>query len=533
MDAAAFSAAWKRGWVIDSNHASSPMGNASTAARPIRSVLVLGGGSAGLIAALTLKRKRPHLRVEVVYSSKLGVIGVGEGTTPYVPGHFIGYLGFDEAAVFAALDPVFKLGVRFRWGAAEHFDYSFSGMQHPFRYPDLSRNSGFYQETPAQAIDLSSALMDECKVVPLRTDGQPDLPVAGNHLAWHIENHLFVEWLTKVCLAEGVVLTDAELGGVVPDGEGGIASLRLADGSERAADLFVDASGFASELLGKALAEPFVGFSRSLFCDRAVVGGWDRGDEMILPYTLSETMDAGWCWQIDHPHRIHRGYVYSSDHLTDEAAVEEYRRQVPKAGEPRIVRFVSGCYERPWVGNVVAVGNAAGFVEPLEATALMVICIQSRWLADGLIDSGDTPPPTMRELFCRMNRNLWRQIRDFLALHYRFNARRDTEFWRRCLEETCLGELEELVAFYQENGPSAIAGAMLDSNNSFGLDGYLVILSGLGVRHRREWTPPPEELKIWRAKLDRLRRIARNGLRMEELARRLKNPESWRRIRGG
>jgi hypothetical protein len=96
-----------------------------------------------------------------------------------------------------------------------------------------------------------------------------------------------------------------------------------------------------------------------------------------------------------------------------------------------------------------------------------------------------------------------------------------------------LGELEELVAFYQENGPSAIAGAMLDSNNSFGLDGYLVILSGLGVRHRREWSPPPEELKIWRAKLDRLRRIARNGLRMEELSRRLKNPESWRRIRGG
>src|SRR6185295_11334759 len=194
-------------------------------------------------------------------------------------------------------------------------------------------------------------------------------------------------------------------------------------------DFFIDASGFRSELLGRTLEEPFVSFASSLYCDRAIVGGWDRTDEPILPYTTAETMDAGWCWQIEHEKWINRGYVYSSAFLRDEVAREELLRKNPKVeGEPRLVTFRSGRYQRLWVGNVVAVGNAAGFVEPLEATALQVICVEASTLTDSLLDSLSTPTPTLIQLYNEYNTRAWDDIRDFLAVHYKFNTRLDSPF---------------------------------------------------------------------------------------------------------
>ena len=497
----------------------------------IRSILVLGGGSAGLLAALTLKRKIPALEVEVVYSSRIGVIGVGEGTVPYVPSHLHGYLGFDEHEVFTAIQPVIKLGVRFAWGQRGHFDYTFSGQQHSWRWPDLPRNNGFYGDEDPSAMDLSSALMDEAKALPRRPDGLPDLPPSGNHFAWHLENKLFVAWLETACRKEGVRFTDAELDSVGTDGES-ITAIRLKDGSERRADFFIDSSGFASELIGKALGEPFEDYSGSLFCDRAVTGGWDRGDETVLPYTLSETMDSGWCWRIDHPERIHRGYVFSSAHASDEQAAADYRKIAPKVAEPRIVRFRSGRYRRSWIGNVAGVGNAAGFVEPLEATALMVICLQCRWLADGLIDAERRPNASMRLLYNSLNGGIWNEIRDFLAIHYRFNDRLDTPFWRRCREEIPLHGAEELVDFYRENGPSSINAGHLPPGSPFGIDGYLAMLVGLKVPHQRPYQAPSSEVDRWEAHTRLHRMIARDGLAMADVLRELSSRENWRRLRG-
>jgi tryptophan halogenase len=497
----------------------------------IGSILVLGGGSAGLLAALTLKRKLPAVAVEVVHSSRIGVIGVGEGTVPYVPYHLHGYLGLDEHEVFSAIQPVIKLGVRFAWGRRPHFDYTFTGQQHSWRWPDLPRNNGFYGFADPAAMDLSSALMDENKALPRRADGLPDLPPPGSNFAWHLENKLFVAWLESACRRDGVRFTDAELAGV-ETGPEGIASIRLGDGSERRADFYIDSSGFSSELIGKALGEPFEDFSGSLFCDRAVAGGWERGDEPVLPYTLAETMDSGWCWRIDHPDRIHRGYVFSSAHASDEQAVEDYRRVAPKAADPRIVRFRSGHYRRSWIGNVAGVGNAAGFVEPLEATALMVICLQCRWITDGLIDAERQPNESMRRLYNRMNAGIWTQTRDFLALHYRFNDRLDTGFWQRCRREIPLHDLEDLVEFYRDNGPSAINAGHLAGGNPFGIEGHLAILAGLRVPHQRPYTPPPAGLARWEAHRDHHRQIARAGMEMREARQLLASRATWQRLRG-
>src|SRR5262249_49132105 len=150
----------------------------------------------------------------------------------------------------------------------------------------------------------------------------------------------------------------------------------------------------------KALGEPFRSFAPSLYCDRAIVGSWDRGaDEPIKPYTTAETMNCGWGWQIDHEHHINRGYVHSSAYLSETDAEAELRAKNPKMGPTRVVRYVSGRYERNWVKNVVAIGNASGFVEPLESTGLAVIGQMSLALAVALEDGDRTPGPAIAGQF--------------------------------------------------------------------------------------------------------------------------------------
>jgi tryptophan halogenase len=299
----------------------------------------------------------------------------------------------------------------------------------------------------------------------------------------------------------------------------GIRALILEDGRRLEADLFVDASGFRSELLGRALAEPSRSYDRSLFCDRAVIGGWPRTEEPIKPYTIAETMDAGWCWQIEHEHWINRGYVYASRFISDEEALAELLRKNPKiANVPRVVKFRSFRHERFWIGNVVGIGNASGFVEPLEATALQVICVQTSTLADGLVDSMQEPTPTMIDFYNRYNTAQWDDIRDFLAVHYKYNRRLDTPFWRACHQETALCGADEIVRYYEENGPTALlSGIILHPTNSFGLDGYLALLVGQRVPFAKTYHPSPAEAKVWRDRMAQLGRdAATKALSVEE-----------------
>ena len=149
---------------------------------------------------------------------------------------------------------------------------------------------------------------------------------------------MFVEFLETYAAGLGVGITDDTVLEVRQD-DHGLTGLALKSGGTATADLYVDSSGFGSVLLGQALLEPFVSYKPTLFCDRAVVGGWDRTGEPIKPYTTGEGMNAGWCWRIDHEHRINRGYVYSSDFLSDDEAEREFRQKNPKVG-PFLKEFV-------------------------------------------------------------------------------------------------------------------------------------------------------------------------------------------------
>ncbi len=410
----------------------------------IQNVLVLGGGSAGLLAALSLKRKIPRLTVRLVRSRDIGIIGVGEGTTPNFPGHLFNYLGLSRRDFYAQAQPTWKIGIRFLWGPRGRFDYGF-GKALDAQWNDLPRTHGYYCDEQFRGSDLPTALMAHDKVFARQPNGAPD--VQGWH-AFHIENKKLVEVLERHVRACGVELIDGTVREVERNGDG-VAALILEDGRRLESDLFVDASGFRSELLGRALEESFVSYGKSLFCDRAIIGGWERRpDEPILPYTTAETMDAGWAWQIEHEEHVNRGYVYSSQAISDDDARAEFLRKNPKApADGRIVRFRSGRYRNAWIGNVVAIGNAAGFVEPLEATALMVVCAECQTLVDSLLQTNLTPTPTMRRLYNDTAAEAWDEIRDFLALHYKFNTALDTPFWRQCREDTDVSGLAGLLEF--------------------------------------------------------------------------------------
>jgi len=314
-----------------------------------------------------------------------------------------------------------------------------------------------------------------------------------------------------------------------------VAALRLESGRREKADLYLDASGFGSVLLGKTLGEPFVSYDRTLFCDRAVVGGWDRKDPedmVIKPYTTCETMNCGWCWQIEHENRINRGYVYSSGFISDEEAEKEFRMKNPKVGPTRIVRFVSGRYRNVWVKNVVAVGNAGGFVEPLEATALGVIAGECSILTETLKELEGEATPSLLKQFNRHNALIWDDIRDFLSLHYRFNKRLDTPFWRHCWEATDLAGAAELVEVYRENGPSIWLRlhTTIEKASQFGTNGYLAMLIGQQVEYRRRYQPSAHELRIWNAERQKNKNLAMRGLTVRETLEKIRSPNwEWRK----
>lgn len=490
----------------------------------IEKVIVLGAGSAGLLAALTLKRKIPRLDVEIVRDPDIGVIGVGEGTTPGFVHHMFDRLGIKRKTFFERAKPTWKLGVRFQWGPRGTFYYTFD-QQLDAGVPGLRMPNGFFCDDDFTDASLPAALMRAGKVFTRQANRAPDI---RNWHAYHIENENLVDALEAEAVESGVRITDGTLVGV-ESSESGIAAIEL-DGERRiAADFFIDASGFAAELIGKALDEPFVSFRDTLFCDRAVVGGWQRGDEPLLPYTTAETMDTGWSWQIEHEEFINRGYVYASDMISDEEAITEFRRKNPKLPEsPRIVRFRSGCRRNSWVGNVVAVGNSAGFVEPLEASALMLICSQCDQLVAFLQRSMLEPTPSMRKLYNRVRSQQWQVVRDFLGLHYQANSTPDTPFWRRCREETNLSGIGELLEFYDENGPSGFSRRLIpEVANDYGIEGFLVMLVGNKVPHRKPYQPSSSELRVWNQRRSLFAREARKGMDVREALSFVRHP-GWK-----
>lgn len=405
---------------------------------------IIGGGTAGYLTALTLRRLRPELDVTVIESDAIPPIGVGESTTTEIVSFLHGILGFDIGEFFRDVMPTWKLGIRFEWGkpgdgaAFAPFDrgrlleariYDGHIVNHCFSSLLMSRQ-------------LGPVLNDRGNIRSL-------LPDFG--FGYHVDNHRLITYLRRQLVPFGVRHLSRTIEHVkLADNGEDVAELVDSDGQTHRFDLYIDCTGFRSLLMGESLGSPFVDYSGSLFTNCALAGSAPN-DGRIDPYTTATTMNCGWSWKIPQLDSDHRGYVFSTDFISADEAEAEFRRRVPGIGEVRAIPFRSGRRADFWKGNVVANGNAYGFVEPLQSTALNTAIIMALLLAKHLPRSKNNV--TTRSRLNNTVTRIWDSIRWLLAVHFKFNRRCDSGFWKACQNDTDASGADYIVQLFQEGAP--------------------------------------------------------------------------------
>ena len=478
----------------------------------IDKVTIVGGGTAGLLAAAAFRiHLHDKIKITLVRSTKLGVIGVGEGTIPSVVQFLHRFLGISHLELHAQAKPTIKLGIKYEWGRRPYFAYTFSG-QLVNKIPGFQYAPGFYCNEDFRFANNSAAFMEHDTVCFRDSEGTPKI---HPNFAYHFENKTLVEYLEKLTDQLGVAKIDDVVKFVEQD-DSGVKALRLESDLRIDGDFFVDCSGFQSLLLGQAFSEPLIEFREALFCDRAIVGGWNRDEEPFHPYTTAETMDAGWSWRIEHDNWINRGYVFCSSFVSDEKAEVEFRNKNPKLEDVKIIPFPAGVRKNAWIKNVVALGNAVGFVEPLEATSIGIICDGILSLVNSIRSSNYRIVDAQRKAYNRIHFENWEIIRDFLALHYKYNDRIDTPFWRAANQDVQLGKIQALVDYYREVGPDFGLLKVDLKRDFFGAEGYLVMLVGQCVEHGSSICLTDFEKVKWRSYIESLNARAKNGVPMKE-----------------
>ncbi len=400
--------------------------------KPVELVIV-GGGTAGWMAAAAIARHlRGVARVRLIESADIGIVGVGEATLPHVR-QFVEALGIDERAFMAATDATYKLGIAFEdFGAVgERYVHPFGTFGRPlagvgFHHFWLRQGRGGVLP-PIGDWSLGVTAATARRFARPRAD---DLSLAASYgYAYQFDATKFAPFLRDFALPLGVVRTEARVVSVERHADGDVAALLLDTGERVTGDLFVDCSGFRSLLLGDALAEPWEDWSHWLPCDRAAAMPCESPPGEIEPYTRATAMPAGWRWRIPLTSRVGNGYVFSSAHCSEDEACAAIAGAVEgrALADPRVLRFHAGRRRRSWVRNVVAVGLASGFLEPLESTSIYLAQMAIERLID--LFPVDGIAAADRAEFNRLVDMEYDRIRDFLILHYHATRRDDSPFW--------------------------------------------------------------------------------------------------------
>lgn len=434
--------------------------------RKIESIVIVGGGTAGwltagIVAARHKERiARGTLSVTLVESPDIPILGVGEGTWPTMRAT-LEAMGVSETEFFRQCDAAFKQGAKFaKWttGAADDYYYHPLMLPHGFTQlnlvPHWLRHSD--QVSFCDAVSAQGRIC-EANLAP-KAITTPEYQALANY-AYHLDAGKFATFLTNHCTKVlGVKHILANVREVLQTADGDIAAVQI-DGDRRVdGDLFIDCTGFSALLLGKTLGVPFVPCNDSLFCDRAlaVQVPYETDDAPVASHTISTAQSAGWIWDIGLPTRRGTGYVYSSAHIDEAQAQRELAAYVGPGADTlnyRTIKINAGHRARFWERNCVAIGVAAGFLEPLEASAIVLIELSAKIVAEQL--------PACREVMDivakRFNETTlyrWGRIIDFLKLHYVLTKRTDTAFWRDIVDEATISErLRDLMTLWRYQSP--------------------------------------------------------------------------------
>jgi len=458
----------------------------------IREIVVVGGGTAGWLTAGTIAarhqgRMKSGFKVTLVESPDIKIIGVGEGTWPTLR-TTLEKMGVSETDLFRHCDAAFKQGARFaRWTTGEEDD----GYYHPLMLPQgfhqvnmvphwLAKDGG---RSFCDYVTPQGALCDD-GLAP-KTITTPEYQAVANY-AYHLDAGKFAPFLQKHCTEKlGVHHVLADVAKVNQADNGDITSLSLKQGGELKGDLFVDCTGFSCLLLGKTLGIPFKDCSDILFCDTALALQipYATPDDPMASHTISTAHSAGWTWDIGLPARRGVGYVYSSRHISEDEATEELLRYIgpqAKGLTPRKIPIRGGYRETCWKNNCVAVGLAAGFLEPLESSAIVLVELSAKLIAEQMPANREVMDIVARR-FNEVSQYRWGRIIDFLKLHYVL-TKRPEKFWQDNTDPATVPDrLQDLLKLWKHQPPW-----FLDEfdrlEEVFPAASYQYVLYGMGFR---------------------------------------------------
>jgi tryptophan 7-halogenase len=447
---------------------------------PIRSVAIIGGGTAGWLTAASLGRFLPQLRgrVRLIESATIGTVGVGEATIPPIV-EYIHTLGIDENELVRRTQATFKLGIVFdHWTRAGHsYIHPFGPTGRPKRgvpfFAYWSRQQARGAAAPLEEYSLQAVAARQGKFMrPVALDKSPLQTIT---YAWHLDATLLATLLRAHAEAHGVVRTEGKVRSVALRPEDGfIASVLLESGERIEADLYIDCTGFRGLLIEDALHTGYEDWTHWLPCDRAIAAPCERSGP-LSSHTLATARDVGWQWRIPLQHRVGNGYVYSSRFLQDEEAQRIFLGSLEgrPLRDPLALRFTTGRRRLSWNRNCVAIGLSAGFLEPLESTGIHLIqrgivtllqLFPDRRLRQAEIDQYN------RQLAFENER-----IRDFLIVHYH-RTEREGAFWQYCRDMRLPDSLEERLELFRGYGR-----IIRDERELFPVQSWQYLLTGQGV----------------------------------------------------
>ena len=423
----------------------------------IRSLVIVGGGTAGWMAAAAFA-KHFHgtgLAITLIESSEIGTVGVGEATIPTIR-RFTGRLGMTDRDVMLATNATAKLGIMFQdWGrVGDRFIHPFGlyGQTHgdiAFHHLWLRRHVEG-DARPITDYSLGAQLAEHGRMAPPPPGASA--PAAIYDWALHLDAALFAKYLRGYAEASGVTRIDAKVERVERDGDGAISAIQLNDETRVEGDFFIDCTGFRSLLLGEALGVGFEDWREWLPCDAAIAVQTENAAADPPPYTRAQAKAAGWQWRIPLRHRAGNGIVYSSAHWSEDEAIATLLADLPgrPLTEPRRIPFRSGRRTVAWTGNCVALGLAAGFLEPLESTSIALIETAIDRLKELFPDR--RLDPALRDEFNDQTAAEMERVRDFIILHYKLTRRDDTAFWRDCAAMDIPETLRRKLGLWEARG---------------------------------------------------------------------------------
>lgn len=403
--------------------------------------VIVGGGTAGWIASIYLRKYFPENSITVIESSEIGILGAGEGTTP----HFLEFLNEMDINLFDLIKntkATFKNGIKFtNWhGDDSYYFHPFvDGYEHSYDDNIIFALDCIANNKPLENICLSNLLSSQNKVKYYIENDSFTKNNVGIH-ALHFDARLMANYLKTIAIKRGVNHIDNEVISSVHDEKSfDVKALILKNEEKIDCDFVFDCTGFSRKLIGNVYKQEWVDYKSSLPVDRALPFFIENKTEIIPPYTEAIAMKYGWVWKIPVQGRYGCGYVFDSDYISDEEVIKEIKEKFGDVEIPRSFSFKAGYYKNTWVNNCVALGLASGFIEPLEATSIWVTIISLRnFLMPGRtgILTGDE---YVKKSYNDNVRMINEQIKDFIQLHY-LTKRNDSPFWKEYKQKNIISE---------------------------------------------------------------------------------------------